>query len=45
MIVKDGRKSYKPTYARKMTLLTIVCTITSEVKANASGNYIHRENR
>jgi hypothetical protein len=45
VIARDGGENWKPTYARRMTLLTSICIITHEVRANGSGNYVHRENR
>jgi hypothetical protein len=45
VIAKESRKIWKPIDARRMALLTNVCTVIHEVRANASGNYIHREIR
>jgi hypothetical protein len=45
VITRDGGKSWKPTNIKRTTMLTSVCTITREVKANASENYIHRESK
>jgi hypothetical protein len=45
VIIGEGGKKSKPANTRKMALLISVCTIIYGVKVNASGNYIHMENR
>jgi hypothetical protein len=44
MNAKEGEKRWKPTNTRRMAMLTSVSTIICKVRANASGNYIHKEN-
>jgi hypothetical protein len=44
MTSREGGKRWKSTDTKRMNMLTNVYTITCEVAANASKNYIHREN-
>jgi hypothetical protein len=45
VIIGEGGKRWKSTKARRMALLINICIIIHRVRANESGNYIHRENR
>jgi hypothetical protein len=45
VIIGEAMIIWKSTNARRMALLINVCTIFYDIRANASENYIHRENR
>jgi hypothetical protein len=40
-IVGEGRKRWKSTNVKGMALLLSVCTISCNIRANASENHIH----